>query len=176
MTLLWTTPRTWKANDVITKERLNAISNDLTYLLNPSKGLVTVRGTGTNQTNASTTFVDLDLSTYALSVEITGSRDVNVALQGICSNATLAAITLFDIFIDNSIYLSSLTATALTQGVWETTQYVAANIIPVRFNLIVPAGTLSAGVHVFQPRWRVGSGTATWYETANLFSQFSVGE
>ena len=176
MTLLWTTPREWTTNDPVTKEKLNAISDDLSYLLAPSRGLVTVRGTGANQTTASTTLSDLDLSTFGLSVELTGVRDIKVKFQGLMSNATLAAVTVFDVFMDNTTYLSSLTATALTNGIWSATQYVAAHIIPVRFEVLIPAGVLAAGVHTFQPRWRVTAGTTTFYEAANTFSQFVVGE
>lgn len=176
MTLLWTTPREWTTKDAITKERLNAISDDLNYLINPSRATATVRGTGANTTVALTTFTNLDVSNYGLSVELTGVRDVRVKLQGKVSNATLAAITFFDVYIDNSIYLSSLSGTALTQGVWAATQYVAANLIPVVFDVSIPAGVLAAGVHTFQLRWRVSAGTSTFYDNANNFAQFSVGE
>lgn len=175
MALLWTTPRQWETNDPITEEKLNEISDDLTYLYSPSVGLVTIRGTGTNQTYTSLTPVDLDPANYTLNVELNGSRAVNIELLGAVGNSSLAALTKLDVFIDNTTYLSSLTGTFLVSGVWVATQYVAANIIPVQFKIKLPANILSAGFHTFVPRIWVTAGTATWYE-ASVFSQFKVGE
>lgn len=174
MTLLWTTPREWKANDAITKERLNDISNNLTYLYSPSRGIATVRN-GTNQTTTSTTPVDLDASNFGMSVELSGLRDVYVELKGLVSNATLAAVSRFDVYMDATTYLSSLTGTQLTLGLASVTQYVANHLLLVNLRFVIPRGVLSAGVHTFQPRWWVSAGTSTWYE-ATAISQFEVGE
>lgn len=175
MTLLWTLPKDWSAKDPITKEELNKISDDLRYLYNPSRGIVTVRGTGTNATVTSTSFVDLDAATYSLSVELSGGRDAYVEMQGQLHNATVGAFVYLDVFIDNSIYLSTLTGTPGAWGVWLQSQFVASSHMAVAFKHVIPAGTLSAGVHTFKPRWRVSAGTGTWFETTGV-SQFRVGE
>lgn len=174
MALLWTQPRNWITREPITKEKLNAISDDLLYLFNPSFQMVTITN-GTNQTTASTTMVDLDAASYGLTVELTGSRAVNVEMSGMWSQATLAAFVYLDVFIDNSIYLSSLTATPLSTGLTFAQAYVAAAYSATHMKRTIPAGFLSAGVHTFKPRWRVSGGTGTWYE-ATVHSQFKVGE
>lgn len=175
MTLLWTVPRVWATNDPITKEKLNAISDDLTYLYNPSRQVATVRGGGTNQSTAATTPTVLDAANYQLNVELLGTRGITVELQGLISNNTLAALTRFDVLIDGSIYASSLTATNVTNGLWTASEYVAANNIPIAFKHYIPSGTLSAGFHTFVPVWWVSAGTGSWIE-ASVTSQFSVGE
>ncbi len=178
MTLLWTTPREWVTNEPITKEKLNAISNDLTYLMNPSVEMATIRGTASDVavTGLIAAPQDLDNASYQLSVELSGVRDVTVRLRGTGNHATLAATWGLDIFIDNATYLSSLTSAPLANGLWRTTQYVAANLINVDLAVRIPAGVLSAGVHVFQPRGFVSAGTLTWRMSAGWFSQFVVGE
>lgn len=175
MTLLWTDPREWKTEDPITKERLNAISDDLNYLLNPSRRTITILGSGSNQTTTSATLVDLDAANYAASVELTGKRSVKVRLHGAATNNTLGAFTYFDVLIDNSIYLSNLTATPASTHARFIQTPVANYYSPIQLDVEIPIGILSAGVHTFRPQWRVSGGTATWYESAVL-SQFSVGE
>lgn len=175
MTLLWNTPRVWETNDALTKERLNAISDDLTYLMSPSYEVVTVRGTGTSVTTTSTTPVDLDPAVYTLNVELTGVRPVTIELSGHVSNGTLAAIMRLDVFIDGVTYASSLTATQVTGGLWDAYEYVAANLVPVKIRTVLPPGTLAAGIHTFVPRFWTSAGTMTWYEL-NQYSQFLVGE
>lgn len=175
MTLIWTTPRAWETNEPITKEKLNAISDDLTYLMNPSFAMATIRGSGANVTQTVTVPTDIDNAAYLLSVELTGVRPVTIDLFGLLSNNTLSAINRVDIFIDNTTYASSLTGTQVTGGLWEASQYVVGNIIPVSIRHTIPAGTLAAGVHTFQPRYWSSAGALTWYEL-NLYSQFKVGE
>lgn len=174
MTLLWVTPREWIADEAITKEKLNEISDSLNYLYSPSRGLATVRN-GSNVTITSTTAVDLDAAAYALSVELTGLRDVYVELRGAAQNNTLASVNSFDVYIDSTTYLSSLTGTPLTFGATAFVQYVASNRVMVNVRYLIPRGTLAAGVHTFKPRAFVSAGTLTWIE-ANGLTQFEVGE
>jgi len=175
MTLLWKTPRQWETNDAITKEKLNEISDELTYLMLPSYGLATVRAGAANQTTASTTPVDLDIANYQLRVELTGVRPVLIELEGAFANNTLAAVSRFDVMIDGTTYVSSLSGTNLANGAMMATQYVAAYVIPLKLRILLPPGTLAAGVHTFVPKWWVSAGTTTWFQV-NVLSQFYVGE
>lgn len=175
MTLLWTAPRLWVTKDPITKEKLNAISDDLNYLFSPSMGLVTVRGTNADVTTASTTPVEIDDANLALSVETAG-RQLRIKLEGQTFNNTLAAFNRFDVLIDNTTYLSSLTGTQLASGVASTRQYVASNEIHLNMDIVVPVGVLAAGVHTFKPRWWVSGGTGTFRFATGYFAQFYVGE
>lgn len=173
MALLWTAPRDWFTKEPATKEKLNDISNNLRYLLLPSVQRVT-KTTGTNPTTVSTVFVDLDAAAYALSVELTGGRLVMVELKGTFTNSGVNVVC-FDILIDNTTYLSSLTGTPLTNGVLGITVPVASALVCLPLMVSIPAGVLAAGVHTFKPRWRVTAGTGTWQENG-VYSQFQVGE
>jgi hypothetical protein len=175
MALLWSTPRTWVTRDPITKTKLNAISNQLNYLYAPSVGVQTVRGTGVNATITGASPVAIDDGLLAISLETSG-RFLTCHLTGVASHATLAAFMMFDVLIDGTTYLSSLTGTQLAQGVSRFRQYVAAYEVPVNWKAYIPAGVLSAGVHTFAPRSWVSAGTGTFYLATGYFAQFYVGE
>ncbi len=176
MTLLWTTPRQWATNEPITKEKLNAISDDLLYLVHPSGAMATVRGTGTDIAITSTTQVQIDDLSYLLTCELSGAKDVTVDFNGMANNNTLSALNVFDVLIDGTTYLSSLTATPLANGVIGITQAAANAIVVVKLEVQIPVGVLSAGFHTFAPRARVSAGTMTWRKGTRYFSQFHVGE
>lgn len=176
MALLWVTPRDWGIKEPITSDKLNEISKTLNYLAKPSQGLVSVRGTGADVAVTSTTPVDLDLATYQISVELTGQLDVTVDLVGVVANTTLNTRTRFDVFIDNSLYASSLTGTPLTEGLAVVHQYVAAYNLPVVARVRIPYSVLGVGVHTFQPRMWVTAGSSSWRMAAGWFSQFVVRE
>lgn len=175
MTTLWTTPIDWETQDAITAEKLNAISDNLQYLMTPNFGVATMRGTGSNQTTASGTFVDLDPATYSLDVELTGLRAVKFSLLGIITHSVGGSSVRFDVLIDGTTYLSSLTATPLVNGVSVLT-LPAGELPTVYFEVIVPAGVIAAGRRNFRPVWSTTAATATWYEISSSFSQFRAGE
>lgn len=175
MALLWTTPRVWVTKDPITKEKLNAISDDLSYLFSPSIVEKTSRGTASDVTTASTTPVAIDDTTLGLTIELSG-RPFRVKLQGISFNNTLAAFNRFDVLIDGTTYLSSLTGTQLANGIGDFRQYVASNEVQVNLEVLVPVGVLSAGSHTFAPRWWVSAGTGTFRMGTGYFVQFYVSE
>lgn len=175
MTLLWTTPRSWVTKEPITKTKLNGLSDQLNYLYNPTRSIITVRGVGTNLNFTSTAFVDIDFSQYTNVLEMTGSRDLTVTFQGNVLNSSAGAFTYFDILMDSTTYLSSLTGTALGVGAYFVHHTIANAYIPVNLKVIVPRGLISPGSHTFQPVIRVSGGTATWLINT-VFSQFFVGE
>lgn len=175
MTLLWAEPRVWETNEPITEEKLNEISDSLTYLYTPTLAVATVRAGGASPTFTNTSFAAIDDATYLLTLEIRGDRQLTVELEGTVSNTTVASVTFLDVLIDGVTYVSSLTGTAIVTGLWVQEQPVAAHRMHVRVNARIPAGVLAAGVHTFSPRIRVSANTTTWY-TANHYSQFQVGE
>lgn len=175
MTLLWATPRVWATNEPVTQEKMNSISNQLTYLFTPTRKSAVVRGTGSNQTTASTTPVALDPANFTIYLELTGLRDVYVTLTGIISNSTVGASNKIDAKVDGTTYLSSLTASALNGGIKQIYAPVANYVIDISYRIRIPAGTLTAGFHTFVPYWWVSAGTATYYEV-NQFTAFEVGE
>lgn len=175
MTTLWTAPREWITSEPITEDKLNDISNDLLFLLNPPFGQVTVRGTRSNVTTTSTSFVAID-SIYSVTIELSAVRDLTVDLNGVASHSANSGVINLDVLVDGTTYLSSLTSTPLARGLFTMQWGVGTYVLPIKAEITVPAGTFTAGVHTFQPVWCVGSGTGTWYEASGYFSQFHVGE
>jgi hypothetical protein len=91
------------------------------------------------------------------------------------ANNTLNTMTSFDIYMDNTTYLSSLTNTALANGIWNFRETVAAYIDSVKAQPYrIEAGVIPAGNHTFTLRWRVNAGTTTLYLAAgNLFQLYA---
>lgn len=176
MTLLWTTPRVWVTKDPITKGKLNAVSDNLNYLINPSMDVKTVRGTGSDVSTTSTSPAVIDDTLLGVSVELTGAAPVRVKLMGIAVNNTLNAFTIFDMLYDSTNYLSSLTSTPLANGIGKVRQGVANVEYSVNFDIIIPSGVLAAGVHTFAPRFWVSSGTGTFRLATGWFAQVVAGE
>lgn len=175
MTTLWTTPREWLTKDAITKERLNAISDNLTYLHTPSSSIKTVRGTGADAPITSLTPIQIDDALFTASLETTG-RVLNVNFLMTMANATAGAYTHIDVLMDGVTYLSSLTGTQLTYGLLRDRQSGAAYVHALSFDIKIPAGTITAGAHVFVPRVWVSGSTSTFYLSAGYFAQFGVRE
>lgn len=173
MTLLWTSPRAFVAGNTLTASQMNEISNNCSYLFTRPQKTVSVRGTGTNFTTASTSFVDVDAS-LAFSLE-TGGGLLEINLLGIISNTVINTLTCFDVYMDSTTYLSSLTNTALTNGIWQQKTTVAASIDSIKATPYrIEVGGVPAGVHTFSLRWRVAAGTSTFYVATGNLAQFSV--
>lgn len=176
MTLLWTSPRTFIAGKALTASQMNEISNNASYLYTRPNKICTIRGTGANYTTVSTTFVDVDAVLLGGSLETSGGM-LEINILGTVSNTAIATVTCFDVFMDNTTYLSSLTATALTNGIWQhkaqqVTYQDSIRATPYRIEI----GGVAAGVHTFTLRWRATANTSTLYTTAGNLLQFSIVE
>lgn len=175
MTTLWTTPHDWGTREPVSKEKLNAISDQLRYLYSPSIGIVTVRGTGSDASITGTTPSAVDDTLLGVTVETTG-RLLKAKLHFVIANSTLGTFNNFDVLMDGTTYLSSLTGTQLTNGVWRQRQFVAAYQMTIDTEVLVAEGLISPGVHTFVPRAWVSANTMTVSLSAGYFAQFAVGE
>lgn len=177
MALLWTSPRTFQANKVLTATHMNEINNNISFLYNRPQKLVDVRGSGVNLTATSTTFVDVDAGgTFSFTLETSGGG-MEFNLLGTISNNTINTLTAFDIYMDGTTWLSSLTGTALTNGIWQQKTTVAASVDSIKATPYrLAAGAIPAGSHTYVLKWRVSAGTSTIYLAAGNLVQFSVVE
>lgn len=172
MTLLWTSPRVFIAGKVLTASQMNEINNNISYLHSRPSEVITVRGTGANINTTSATFVAIDDAQFSFSLEIgTGALETNIL--AILSHTVGASLVYFDILVDGVTWLSSLTGTALTNGIWTyrapATASQNAGFQPYR----IEAGLLTAGVHTFALRWRTSAATATLgLASPNLFQWY----
>lgn len=177
MTLPWTTPNTFVAGKTLTAAQLNAMNTNINFLYTRPQRLSTIRGTGTNLTTLATAFADVDaLGTLSLTLETSGGA-LEFNLLGTVSNTVLNALTCFDIYMDGTTYMSSVTATPIANGIWQQRTTVAASIDSIKATPYrVEVGAVAAGIHTFVLRWRVSAGTSTLYVAAGNLVQFYARE
>jgi hypothetical protein len=174
--MAWTAPRDYVPGEVLTATKLNEVSDNLLHLYAKPSVILTVRGNGINETTTSTTFTPVNNTIFLGSMQCTGAPlyiNVNAVLTHSVANTAVHV----DVLIDGVTYASSLTATAVTDGLFAPRSGTPA---PVRVHLagshILPAGSLSVGSHSFSLVWRAGAaGTATLFLSGST-CQFSVSE
>lgn len=176
MALLWTNPYSWETGDPVTADQMNAVNNNIKFVFAPPRKVVVVRGTGSNVVVTSTSFIPLDPATYAISIELTGLRDVRAKLTGAWVNSTGSTNQNLDFLIDGQLYASSLTATPLLNGIWLAGQNTAAVAMPVAIDIIIPTASVGSGFHTIVPVIKTSGGSLTWYGASAVFSQFEVSE
>ena len=124
------------------------------YLFDKPHTILTVRDV--TYTTTSTSWIAVDDRVFTLSVETFGG-DVIVELHGLVDTNTGVYRVDLDLWIDDNYYLSSGTATpnsfgfASSQGRFSGSDRTLAG-----FKVLT---NLSAGVHKFQLRWKVGGQT-----------------
>lgn len=176
MPVLWTAPYVWGTKEPITKKKLNDMNNNINYLFAPQRKVVTIRGTGADAAITSTTPIAIDSAALQIRLELSGLRDVWVEMEALGQNNTIATVNRFDVLIDGTTYLSSLTGTQLANGLKVNIQHVAAQAMEIAWRFVLPAGVLVAGVHTFEPMAWVSAGTLTVILGVNGLAQFRVGE
>lgn len=172
----WTEPQEWIAGNPITAEELNEESNRLRYLYDRGGQMVTVRGNGTNPTTVSTaSFAAVDDAIYAVSLETTGGK-LCIDLTAHVAHSVANNFIAFDVIMDDITYMSSLTGTALTQGIITARPPAITVVYPVNVRYMVPAGIITAGVHTFKLRWKVQAATGTLWVSSGYMFQLAVSE
>lgn len=171
MAVTWTTPRTWIIEEPINVSKLNTeLSGNMNYLYNRPATYVTIKGDGTNLTNALTTFSALDDAQFTLNLTTTSGR-VEFILNAMVSRSA-AGILEWDVLIDDSTYASSGTATPVTNGLGGLQVTTTVDQLNGRFRI----DGLTPGLHTFKLRVRnSAAGTATVY-LSGYFCQFGVRE
>jgi hypothetical protein len=173
--MAWTTPRTWLPGEILTATKLQAVSDDLQYLYARPSLALTVRGSGTNITSTSLTFAAVDNAQFYGTVTTTGA-DLKLSLNASCAHSIANTLVAFDVLIDGINYASSLSGTAVTNGLWAFRPTTAAIVYTFSGDHIIPAGLLAAGTHNFSLVWRGGAAGTSTLAINGYVCQFRVSE
>lgn len=153
----WNTPKTWISKDELTTETFNKeLYENMLYLFKPPRDEETNRQdtfflfTTTSTTPVAPTGVKvLSINIVTDSVEIWWSG--NIAADS--ANRIVRA----DVWVDNSYYLSSLTGTQLTEGIWAEQLINSGTVRKFVWKVVLDG--LAPGTHTFQLRVWISAGT-----------------
>lgn len=144
----YTIPKTWKTEG-LTPPKLNTyISDNMYYLRYRNRVSVTYSAADIAITVA--TLAPVNDSFFRLTLNVTENADLKLMIRvGIEKTLNLDSPIFFDIWTDDSYYLSSRTATALARGLFsKSVQSATANAVEATY-FEYPLRGLSAGVHTF---------------------------
>jgi hypothetical protein len=171
MTIIWTTPKTWAAGELVTAAMLNThLRDNLEYLKTPPADAYILNESGDYSTT-STSFVNVDGTKLALTIATAGG-DVLVGFSGIASNTSGGGRVYLDVEVDT-------VRTGGDDGLVLITSSSASHAQNITFLKLVQG--LSAGSHTFKLQYKVSTGTGTIYAGAgssgyDTHSQFFVRE
>lgn len=173
--MAWTTPITWAIRDAITMVKLNAhLRDNMNYLFARNKHVLTIIS-GSDLTTTSTTYGAVDDAQFTLTLDVTDGAELEFNLLGNYAHSVLNGTVNFDIIMDDVTYLSNMTATPITHGIWRGRAQAAAAISQLGGNPFY-VSNIAAGVHTFKLRWKVTTaGTGTLYLNSYM-CQFGVHE
>jgi len=159
--MAWTTPVTFNTGDPLTAVTLNQqVRDNLNYLYEPPRDVTNNSAVYSiavaSLPSAPTTAID-DVN-LGVSLTTTG-RDIQLAIRGIMSRtaATAEGYLCFDFFIDGLTYASTGTATPANRGIGGISYYQTSSNGRHMFNVNFLLRGLSAGSHIFLPRWAHGN-------------------
>ena len=154
--MVWKTPRTWTAGELVTALLLNEqLRDNLAALKDPPTKVVA--GTG-NRTTTATDWDAVDEQYYNHTITTSGGA-VLIVLSGAVSS-TAGTTACFDVMIDG--VRQAFSANGLI--------YFTANagqVVP--FTMIHLAQNLAPGEHAFMPVWKTTTGTLVLQGGANQF-------
>lgn len=162
----WTLMNDLTTGDLVTEADMDALRGNLEYLLDPNHQLIR-RDAGTYSTT-STSFVDVDPTNLALTLETHGGP-VLVSLTGAGSMNSIGALTYFDVEVDG---VRAGSSSASGAGLIAYTSPAASTQQNVSFSFLVTG--LAAGTHTFKLQWRVSSTTTYLYANTNNPAHFSA--
>ncbi len=173
--MAWTTPRDWVSGEVVTASKMQQNSDNLVHLYARPSLILTIRGNGSNETSTSTVFVPINNTILSGSL-VTTQAALSLNFNASVSHSVATTQIAIDILIDGTTYASSLTSTAVTNGLWVPRSGNVASSAQLSGSHIIPAGSLTVGVHTFAVVWRaVAAGTIT-LTLSGSSCQFSVME
>lgn len=149
--MTWTIPKTWSTGELVTASLLNTHLRDNLDALKDPPTAAYMANESSNYTTTSTSFVDVDATNMALTLDTNGGA-VLIGFHGYANNA--AGIVYFDVEIDG-------VRMAGDDGLLRSTANSNYSIC-----FVVLKTALSAGSHTFKLQWRVTASTATLYAGA----------
>ncbi len=155
MSYNWFQPKTWKAGEALTPALLNRFIGDQNDFLRYRNRVSALNTTA--YAPAVATLAALDDTVFRLSFYVNQGEDVRLIL-GIDYTLSLVTTYMFaDVWVDDSYYLSSGTATPLTRGIVVATPYVASAQDYIRYSF--PITGLETGTHTFSLHMARAAGT-----------------
>jgi len=163
--ITWESPRSWQPKEALTARRFNRdIHDKIEYLDNRPSDNVMVPVQGANTNTTSTVMVAVNDALLKRTVETQGG-DLLVAFHTPpMANSAAGGYVHLDLFIDDSYYLSSGTATALVNGILSVVSIAGYRRMIVPINVIVPIET--PGEHTVSLHWRASGSTVVVYFSA----------
>jgi hypothetical protein len=153
--MTWENPKTWVTGELVTAAMLNThVRDNLNALKSPPSDDY-VCNEGSDYTTTSTSFVNVDSTNLALTINTNGG-DVMVCFSGVIQNVTASAIVFFDIEVDGN-------REAGNDGLLEI-QFASSSVLPVSFVRLITG--LAAGLHTVKLQWKVSAGTGRLYAGA----------
>ena len=146
MTAEWTAPITWAVDQLVTADNLNEqVRDNLEFLKDPPTDEYTLNE-GSDYTTTSTSFVDIDATNLALTIE-TGGGDVLVHFHGVFGSVSGSgtAVAYLEVDVDGS-------PLAGNDGIIAIYIDDAADHFPLSFTQLIQG--LSAGSHTFKLQWK----------------------
>ena len=151
----WTQPRDWSVDELVTPALLNAqLRDNLEFLKNPPTDLYDV-DESSDYTTTSTSFVDVDGTNLALTIETEGG-DVMVGFVGSVSHSNGTARIYFELDVDGSPAGGDDGICLVAQNTWRNQT--------ASFVFLIQG--LSEGSHTIKLQWKTNVGTATLYAGA----------
>lgn len=157
---IWNKTKDWVSGENITEGKLQQHVKDKVEWLHDKNYDVMIDRDGVSHNTTSVTFVPVD-EKYVLNLKTNGG---DVMLRFSCSqytNSVASRINYLDVKIDDDYFLSSLTSTPLSDGIWN---YGSNPIFPqgIAFEILIP--NLEAGWHKFE----------LYFKTSNADSAMSI--
>ncbi len=152
---LWTTPRTWAVDELLTAAKLNTDLRDNLLALKVPPQAEIVRDNGSRYATTSTTWVSVDSTNLKVSLTTVGG-DVEVFFQGVLSaDSATSRHVWFDFRIDGA------GGYAVDQGYAGGLLRVAVQTtVGMAVQLMARIAGLAAGAHTIEVIWRQSGGTA----------------
>lgn len=157
MSETWLEPKTWKAGEGLTPSKLNTyLRNQLNYLRYRNRAEASDT---TDVSISGATVSAVDDNKFKISHSVAKNADVLLRFVGQFQGSSVNNDLRFDIFVDNSYYVSSLAASPLTRGLWVVGCYTINTDQALDFKWSLQG--LSEGAHTFSLHaWR-SAGTFT---------------
>lgn len=172
--MAYTEPIVWVAGQQASATELNKINENIRALKTPPLITGAIRSAAANITATSTSYVLID-NQFQLSLTTTGGA-LRFDFNGMLTHSVAATLVPLDIIIDGTTYVSSMTTTPVTNGLWSPKSPAAAVLYPFGGTHTLPAGALDAGNHTFQLLWKAGAAGTITLGLIGYVAQFVISE
>lgn len=168
---LWNSPKNWRGGEVLTTSKLNKQLRNNLLRLHEKNYIIGGEGYTTNYVYGTNTFKELNSSIYKLRLKTIGGA-IRLSFMATTYHSVSAGRVYFDIKVDDDYFVSSLTPTALTDGLWRRQSLTNTPMTNTYEHIL---SDLEAGWHDFEIWWKANTANGVvWAESSVV--QFMVEE